>query len=81
MYRIMEAPADVDDALGAKHFTAGFSCPLEYLEALTAILQHLRHEGQPLKPSIFVESCKDFLLAPYFDPVLCPQRHGDISQR
>ena len=76
MNRVAEAPADVDDAGRSSHFTAGLSGALEHLEALTAILRHLRHERQPFEMPVFVECRKDLLFAPDFDPVPCSQRHG-----
>ena len=62
MNRVAEAPADVDDAGRSTHFTASLSGALEHLEALTAILRHLRHERQPFEMPVFVECRKDLLL-------------------
>ena len=48
---------------------------LEYLEALAAIGEHLRHEGQLVQPAVAVERRQNFLFAANFDPVARLQLH------
>ena len=45
------------------------------LEALAAILKHLRHEGEFLQSAVLVERSEDLILAPHFYPVACAQCH------
>src|SRR5262249_29163767 len=79
MNRGAEAAGDVDGTRRSLRLTASFSRVLLHLEALAAVLQHLRHQGQAFKSPVLVQRRKDLLLAPHLDPVSCPQRHGHLS--
>ena len=50
---------------------ASFVRALENLEALPAILEHLRHKRQSVQLGILVERSQDLLLAADFDPIAC----------
>src|SRR5262249_38245189 len=79
MNRVAKPAGHVDDAPGpTAHLTARLPGAPEHLEALTAILQHLRHDGHAIETPVPVQRGKDLLLAPHFDPVPCPQRHGGL---
>ena len=50
---------------------AGLVRPLINFEALSAILKHLRHEGELIQPAILIERPQDLFLAPNFHPITC----------
>src|SRR5262245_27755824 len=54
---------------GAIHRVAGLVRALENLEALTAVLEHLRHERQALQSPGLVQRAENFLLASHLDPI------------
>ena len=61
---------------------AGLVRPLVDLEALPAILEHLRHEGHAIQSTLLVKRPQDFVLAADFDPITCMQlAHGRLQSR
>jgi hypothetical protein len=59
---------------------AGFFGAAVNAEAPAAELEHLRHEGQPIKPAVAVQSPEDFLAAPNLDDVACFDHREVCSQ-
>jgi hypothetical protein len=47
-------------------------------KTLTAIVEHLRHEGEFVESSILVERSEDFLFAQDLDPVACVRFHVQL---
>ena len=62
-----QAQADIMSA----HRVAGLMRALVDLEALAAIAEHLRHEGQILEPAVLVERPQDLFLAQDLHPLAC----------
>jgi len=50
----------------------GFVSAFMYLKTFAAKLQHLRHKGHPLKPTVAVERAKDFFFSSNFYPIVYP---------
>jgi hypothetical protein len=48
---------------------AGLMCALENLESLSAVLEHLRHEGKSLQATEFVKSTQNLFLTADFYPI------------
>src|SRR5579862_3756027 len=63
-----------------KHGIASLVGPLVDLELFAAELEHFCHERHAVKLSFSVQCCKDFFLAPNFDPVTDPQSSTLESQ-
>src|ERR1700731_303388 len=57
---------------------AGFVRALVNTKPLTAVFEHLRHEGEPLEASILVERPEDILLTQDLYPVACTRFHGNV---
>ena len=58
---------------------ASLVCGLVNTKTLTAIFEHLRHEGEFVEASILVERSEDFLFAQDLDPVACARFHVQSS--
>src|SRR6185503_12616104 len=56
-------------AADGKYRVACLVRPLVHLEPLSAILQHLRHEREPVKLGVRVKRSEDFLFASDFNPL------------
>src|SRR5512146_547427 len=54
---------------------AGLGRGLVDTKTLTAIFEHLRHEGETVEASILVERSEDFLFAQHLYPVACTRFH------
>ena len=65
MVSVLQAEAHV----AAAHRVASLVSSLVNAKALTAVPEHLRHEGESVQTSILVERSEDFLFAQHLYPV------------
>jgi hypothetical protein len=55
--------------VGASNSIASFMGSLKYPESLTAVLKHLRHEGQSVESPFRIKGSQNFFFAPDLNPL------------